>query len=156
MRTGATDGSAIAPGSIVIVRDAEWLVLAMEETKSGLLVKAQGLSELVRGATASFYSDFDEIVALDPAQARIKSDDSPGYRRTKLWLEATIRKTPLPLGGPELSVSTQMLVDTLGAQRLGSRHVGTDRSCAADALVGWCDLPQPRQRLCADVGGDGP
>jgi len=92
-------------------------VLATEETKSGLLVRVQGLSDLVRGATASFYSDFDDIQPLDPAEARIKADDSPGYRRTKLWLEATIRKTPLPLGGPELSVSAHMLADTLGYQR---------------------------------------
>lgn len=112
----------IAPGSIVIVRDAEWLVLATEETKSGLLVRVQGLSELVRGAAASFYSDFDDIVPLDPAQARIKADDSPGYRRAKLWLEATLRKTPLPLGGPELSVSTHMLTNTLGYQRSAVRQ----------------------------------
>lgn len=117
MSNATMRSSAIAPGSIVVVRDAEWLVLATEETQSGLLVRVQGLSDLVRGATASFYSDFDDIQPLDPAEARIKADDSPGYRRTKLWLEATIRKTPLPLGGPELSVSAHMLADTLGYQR---------------------------------------
>lgn len=106
----------------MVVRDAEWLVLATEETKSGLLVRVQGLSDLVRGATASFYSDFDEIQPLDPSEAKIKSDDSPGYRRTKLWLEATIRKTPLPLGGPELSVSAHMLANTLGYQRAAVRQ----------------------------------
>lgn len=119
---GLASGRTIAAGSIVIVRDAEWLVLATEETKSGLLVRVQGLSELVRDATASFYSDFDEIEPLDPSEAKIKADDSPGYRRTKLWLEATIRKTPLPLGGPDLSVSTHMLADTLDYQRTAVRQ----------------------------------
>jgi superfamily II DNA or RNA helicase len=134
-----TSLGAIAPGSIVVVRDAEWLVLATEMTKSGLLVRVQGLSELVRGATASFYSDFDEITPLDPAQAKLKSDDSPGYRRAKLWLEATIRKTPLPLGGPDLSVSTQMLTNSLGYQRLAvqkafDRDLLRPRLLIADAV----------------------
>ncbi len=118
----AVSEGAIAPGAIVIVRDAEWLVLATQETKSGRLVRVQGLSELVRGATASFYSDFDDIEPLDPAQARVVADNSPNYRRAKLWLEATIRKTPLPLGGPELSVSTHMLTNTLGYQRSAVRQ----------------------------------
>lgn len=140
MSFGVTTQSAIAPGSIVIVRDAEWLVLATEQTKSGLLVRVQGLSELVRGATASFYSDFDEIEPLNPSEAKIKADDSPGYRRTKLWLEATIRKTPLPLGGPELSVSAHMLTNTLGYQRTAVRQA-FDR-----------DILRPRLLLADAVG----
>ncbi len=120
--SSASTRSGIAPGSIVVVRDAEWLVLSTEETRSGLLVRTQGLSELVRGATASFYSDFDDIVPLDPAQAKLKADDSPGFRRTKLWLEATIRKTPLPLNGAELSVSNHMLANTLGYQKEAVRR----------------------------------
>jgi len=135
-----TREASIAPGSIVIVRDAEWLVLATEETKSGRLVRVQGLSELVRGTTASFYSDFDEIEPLDPAAATIKADNSPGYRRAKLWLEATIRKTPLPLGGTDLSVSSHMLADTLGYQRTAVRQA-FDR-----------DLLRPRLLIADAVG----
>ncbi len=111
----------IAPGSVVLVRDAEWLVLSTAPTRSGLLVTAQGLSELVRDTTATFYSDLDDIEALDPAQAKVEADGSSGYRRAKLWLEATLRKTPVPLHEDALTVSTQMLADPLDYQRAAVR-----------------------------------
>ncbi|WIE84555.1 DEAD/DEAH box helicase [Curtobacterium sp. MCPF17_021] len=111
----------IAPGSVVLVRDAEWLVLSTAPTGSGLLVTAQGLSELVRDTTATFYSDLDAIEPLDPAQAKVQADDSSGYRRAKLWLEATLRKTPVPLHEDALTVSTQMLADPLDYQRAAVR-----------------------------------
>lgn len=111
----------VAPGSTVVVRDAEWLVTAVEETQAGKLVRVQGLSGLVRDATAAFYESLDDIQPLDPAEARVKQDDSPGFRRTKLWLEATIRKTPTPLAAPELTVSTQMLADALDYQKSAVR-----------------------------------
>lgn len=107
----------VAPGSVVVVRDAEWLVLSTEATASGLLITVQGLSELVRDTTATFYSDIDDIGVLDPAAARVVGDDSSGYRRAKLWLEATVRKTPVPLHDTALGVSTQMLADPLEYQR---------------------------------------
>ena len=87
----------VAPGSVVVVRDDEWLVTAADETQDGLLVHVQGLSELVRDTTAAFYEHLDDIRVLDPAEARVEADDSPGYRRAKLWLEATLRKTAIPL-----------------------------------------------------------
>lgn len=111
----------VAPGSTVVVRDAEWLVTAVEETQAGKLIRVQGLSGLVRDATAAYYESLDEITTLDPAEARVKHDDSPGFRRTKLWLEATIRKTPTPLAAPELTVSTQMLADALDYQKSAVR-----------------------------------
>ncbi|XQJ02660.1 helicase-related protein [Curtobacterium aetherium] len=111
----------VAPGSVVLVRDSEWLVLSTASTGSGLLVTAQGLSELVRDTTATFYSDLDEIEPLDPAQATVEADDSSGYRRAKLWLEATLRKTPVPLHEDALTVSTQMLADPLDYQRAAVR-----------------------------------
>ena len=46
----------------------------------------------------------------------VVADDSPGYRRSRLWLEATLRKTALPVDDPDLAVSTQMLADPLGYQ----------------------------------------
>lgn len=135
-----TTTATIAPGSIVIVRDAEWLVTSVEPTRSGLLIRAQGLSELVRGTTASFYSALEEsIEPLDPAAARVAADDSPGYRRTRLWLEATIRKTALPAAGVDLSVSPHMLVDALEYQRAAvrkafSRDLLRPRLLIADAV----------------------
>lgn len=112
---------AVAPGSIVIVRDAEWLVTGTEMTTSGQLIRVQGLSELVRDTTAAFYDGIDTIVPLDPEQATVVGDGSSGYRRAKLWLEATLRKSPVPLNAPELTVSTRMLADPLGYQQTAVR-----------------------------------
>jgi len=86
-----------------------------------MLVRAQGLSELVRDTSASFYSDIDTITPLDPSQATVTADSSSGYRRAKLWLEATLRKTAVPLNAPELTVSTRMLADSLEYQQSAVR-----------------------------------
>jgi superfamily II DNA or RNA helicase len=112
---------AVAPGSIVLVRDATWMVTSTEATTSGTLVRVQGISELVRDTTASFYSGIDTIESLDPADAKVVADTSSGYRTAKLWLEATLRRSPVPLNTPELTVSTQMLADPLDYQRSAVR-----------------------------------
>ena len=112
----------VAPGSIVTVRDMDWLVTNATPTQDGLLVETTGLSELVRDTRAAFYEGLDEIVPLAPRAAKLRSDDSPGHRRTRLWLESTLRRTPLPLGDGHLTVSTQMLTDTLGYQRSAVRR----------------------------------
>ncbi len=131
--------ATIAPGSIVVVRDMEWLVTATEATADGQLLRVQGLSELVRDTTAAFYRSLDDVEVLDPAQAKVVADVSPGYRRAKLWLEATLRKTPVPLGADALTVSTQMLTDPLDYQQAAVRQaLSTDmlrpRILIADAV----------------------
>lgn len=106
----------VAPGSVVVVRDEEWLVTGVEHTQDGWLVRVLGLSELVRDTTAAFYSALDNIEVLDPAQATVVPDDSHYYRRSRLWLEATLRKTAVPLDGAALTVATEMLADPLEYQ----------------------------------------
>ena len=113
---------SIAPGSVVIVRDEEWLVTGVEHTTDGRLLRCQGLSELVRDTTASFYEGLDaDLRVLDPAEATVVADDSPHYRRSRLWLEATLRKTAVPLDGTALTVSVDMLADPLGYQQAAVR-----------------------------------
>lgn len=107
----------VAPGSLVRVRDADWLVTNASPTQDGLLIEVTGLSELVRDTRAAFYEHLDEILPYDPRATKVRADDSPKYRRSRLWLESTLRKTPIPLGEGRLSVSPQMLTDTLGYQR---------------------------------------
>lgn len=58
----------VAPGSVVQVCDEEWLVSTVEQTDDGQLVTVQGLSDLVRGTTATFYEHLDTI-PLDPREA---------------------------------------------------------------------------------------
>lgn len=121
--------SEISPGSIVVVRDEEWLVTQLHATDDGKLITVQGISDLVRGTTASFYESLDEIKVLDPSEARLAADDSPGYRDAKLWLESTVRKTPLPLGDSSLTVSLDALANPLEYQ-----HAAVKKALNPDQL----------------------
>ena len=113
---------SIAPGSVVIVRDEEWLVTGVEQTTDGRLLRCQGLSELVRDTTASFYEGLDDDRGARSRRRRSWwPDDSPHYRRSRLWLEATLRKTAVPLDGTALTVSADMLADPLGYQQTAVR-----------------------------------
>ncbi|KAB1643676.1 DEAD/DEAH box helicase [Gulosibacter chungangensis] len=101
---------------MVIVRDEEWLVTNTEQTTSGTLVRCIGLSELVRDTPAAFYSELDKIEVLDSSQAKVVADASSQYRDARLWLEATLRRQPIPTLDPRLTVSTQMLATPLNYQ----------------------------------------
>jgi superfamily II DNA or RNA helicase len=108
---------------VIIVRDEEWLVTGVEHTTDGRLLRCQGLSELVRETTASFYEGLDpDLEVLDPAAATVVADDSPHYRRSRLWLESTLRKTAVPLDGAALTVCTEMLADPLPYQQAAVRQ----------------------------------
>jgi hypothetical protein len=61
----------VAPGSIVVVRDEEWLVTSAEQGADGWLVRVRGLSELVAETTAAFYSSLDSIEVQDPSKAKV-------------------------------------------------------------------------------------
>ena len=130
----------VAPGSVVVVRDEEWLVTAVTSTADGPLLTVRGLSELVRDTTATFYASLDAITVVDPAQMTVVADDSPGYRRSRLWLEATLRKTALPVDDPSLAVSSQALADPLEYQ-----HAAVRRALDPDNL-------RPRILLADAVG----
>ena len=62
-----------------------------------------------------------DIQVLDPAQATVVADDSHYYRRSRLWLEATLRKTAVPLDGTAVTISADMLADPLGYQQAAVR-----------------------------------
>ena len=130
----------LAPGSIVVVRDEEWLVTQVRITDDGQLLTVQGLGDLVRGTTASFYSSLDTIEALDPRRATLRADASPRYRDARLWLEATVRKTPLPLSDDRLTVSMDALADPLEYQ-----HSAARRALSAESI-------RPRLLLADAVG----
>ena len=85
----------IAPGSRVVIRDEEWLVRRTRGTSTGgMAVHVTGLSELVRGHDAIFLTELDDVTELQPADTKLVSDDSPRYRRSKLYLETLLRRTP--------------------------------------------------------------
>ena len=107
----------VAPGSLVVVRDEEWLVTQVGQTRDGTLITAQGLSELVAGTTAQFSQALDTITPFEPRATRVVADPSRNHQRARLWLEATLRKTSLPISDQHLSVTGGMLADVLDYQR---------------------------------------
>lgn len=125
----------VAPGSVVVVRDEEWLVTQAKTTSDGLLISVQGVSPLVQGQTASFYESLDEITVLDPKAAKAQGDNSPGFRDARLWLEATVRKTPLPLTDDRLSVSHGALADPLSYQHAAVRRALSPESLRPRLLI---------------------
>ena len=50
----------VAPGSVVVVRDEEWLVTNVEQATDGALISVRGLTELVKDAPAMFYEALDK------------------------------------------------------------------------------------------------
>lgn len=89
------------PGSRVRVRGEEWAVeRCLPLPRGGVAVHVQGLSELVRHHKAVFITGDDRGTAIDrvevlrPEETKLVADDSPGYRRTRLFLETLLRRTP--------------------------------------------------------------
>jgi superfamily II DNA or RNA helicase len=100
-----------------LIRDEEWLVIRAERATDGTwFVDVQGLSELVRDTSATFSTGLDDIQLLDPEDAKVVADTSPGHRRSHLWLEAMARKTAVPITDLSLTVATQGLADSLPYQ----------------------------------------
>ncbi|MDN5818929.1 MAG: DEAD/DEAH box helicase, partial [Yaniella sp.] len=125
----------LAPGSVVEVRDEEWLVTGVqtvyeranhqEVTPSRPVqrIEVQGLSELVRDTTAVFFDSIDTVTPIDPRQAPLINDESSGYRDAKLWLEATLMKTATAVEDTNLTVADGMLIDPKEYQQTPVRKI---------------------------------
>jgi SNF2 family DNA or RNA helicase len=112
--------SGFAPGSLVVVRDEEWLIRTTSETQaSGTRLEVTGVSGLVRDRDATFFIGLeppDSIEVLDPSDTRLVPDDTPGYRRSRLWLEALIKRSPLPVTDTRIAVGHRALLDRMDYQ----------------------------------------
>jgi hypothetical protein len=92
-----SNGVALTPGMRVLCRDAEWLVTKVESSDHAQqhhAVHCLGADDLVRGHETIFLTQLDEIEPVDPAHTRLVQDNSSGYRLSKLFLEAQLRKMP--------------------------------------------------------------
>ncbi|MCP9491609.1 MAG: DEAD/DEAH box helicase [Solirubrobacteraceae bacterium MAG38_C4-C5] len=139
--TPAAAHSLLAPGARVEVRDEDWLITRVQQTKAdGLLVRATGLSELVRDQEATFFTTLDDVRPQLPQDTKLVHDDSPGFRRGRLYLEALLRRTPLPITETRPAIGHRQLLDPLEFQKRAVAHA----------------LQQPRPRLLiADAVGLG-
>ena len=89
------NGTVFAPGARLLIRDEEWLVkTALPTNTGGTAVRVVGLSELVRNHEAIFLTELDKIVEMKPEETQLVGDDSPQYRRSRLYLESLLRRTP--------------------------------------------------------------
>lgn len=136
----STAFAQLSPGVTIKVRDEYWLVTHVTRSSDGFKVKARGISDYVRDTTSTFYTALDrDLEVFDPAKVTITADNSPSFRKSRLWLESTIRQTPVPLYQDNLEVSTRMLADPLDYQlkavrkALNPEHV-RPRILLADAV----------------------
>ena len=130
-----SQNTTYAPGLMVKVRDELWLITSVTQSVDGFLLKVRGLSDYVRDTTASFYTAIDAIEVFDPAKVEVVPDRSPGYRTTRLWLETTLRQTPVPLYQEQLSVADQMLMDPLDYQLTAVRKALSDDNLRPRVLI---------------------
>ena len=128
----------IAPGAQVVVRDEDWLVRSVSDTAAdGRLVRVTGLSELVLDTQATFFTSIDEIEPVRPEDTQLVVDETGGYRRSRLWLEAVIRKAPIPVSDSRLAVGHRQLLADLRYQRVPAHQALTalrPRLLIADAV----------------------
>jgi hypothetical protein len=92
--------SVFAPGARVLVRDEEWLVRSsLPVATGGYAVRVVGMSELVRNQERSFLTTVEEAIGsgiqeMRPEDTDLVADNSPQYRRSRLYLESLLRRTP--------------------------------------------------------------
>jgi ERCC4-related helicase len=95
-----TTEAVLAPGARVVVRDEEWLVRsAVPVATGGYAVRVVGMSELVRNQERSFLTAVEDqfgsgIQEMRPEDTDLVSDNSPQFRRSRLYLESLLRRTP--------------------------------------------------------------
>ena len=91
----SSNSLALAPGARVEIRDEEWMVRSVKATRfSGQSVHVVGVSDLVRGKESIFLTELDTIHELKPEETALVHDDSPQYRRSRLYLDALLRRSP--------------------------------------------------------------
>ncbi|WP_328344549.1 DEAD/DEAH box helicase [Streptomyces violaceus] len=134
---GATTASSLAPavdrddlepeagtggpppaGTVIEVRDEEWVVRNSSRERPGeFVIEATGASELVRGQEARFLvPTLDQPRILRPEDTKLIPDKSQNFRRSRLFLEAVLRKTPLPQVERRLALTEGFLLDRMDYQ----------------------------------------
>ena len=137
--TAPTDLPLLAPGARVAVRDEDWLLTQVQDTKAdGRMLKAIGLSELVRDQGATFFTNLDVVVPQRPEDTKLVLDKTPGFRRSRLYLDALLRRTPLPITETRPAIGHRQLLDEVEYQK----------RAVAMAL----EQPRPRLLIADSVG----
>ena len=92
---GSIPNPSLAPGTRVLIRDAEWLVRKVDRTANGRqAVSVVGLSQIVKDREATFLEEIDRIELLNPVDTEFVADPSSFYRDSILFMESLLRQTP--------------------------------------------------------------
>lgn len=109
-----TESASYAPGARILVRDEEWLVRASRPgTPDGTMIKAVGVSEFVQDMEATFFTALDNVTVMRPEDTVLVRDTSSRFRQSRLYLEAVLRRTPLPRSERGLALADRFLMDPL-------------------------------------------
>nr|WP_229859608.1 DEAD/DEAH box helicase [Streptomyces poonensis] len=118
------------------VRDEEWLVRNVTRTAhDGDRIEAVGVSEFVRDQEAVFFTALDDVQLMDPRRTTLTPDDSPTFRRSRLFLEAVLRKTPLPQSERGLALAETFLLDSLPYQHRPAQLALSGRNLRPRLLI---------------------
>ncbi|GIH72624.1 DEAD/DEAH box helicase [Sphaerimonospora thailandensis] len=114
--------TSFPPGARIEVRDAEWIVRTCAQLASGgdeprYKITAVGASEFVRDEDAVFFTDLDEVGLLRPEETVLEQDRTPRFAQSRLFIEAVLRRTPLPQTEKGLALADRFLLDPLAYQR---------------------------------------
>ena len=106
-----------APGMRVIIRDEEWMVIKVETNAFGnKTLHCAGISPLVKDHETMFLADIEEIEQVDPTKIKLVPDDSPFFRKSRLFIESGWRqKTPTDTA---LHIGYKAAMDTMQYQLL--------------------------------------
>lgn len=82
-----------SPGMRIIIRDEEWMVKKVElNSLKRKTLHCVGISKLVKDHQAMFLADQENIELVDPAKANLVIDDSPFFRKSRLYIESQWRQ----------------------------------------------------------------
>lgn len=83
-------------GQRITNRDEDFIVTDLQEDKGAYIIHVDGVSELVKGQSFVFDTKIDrDIKVLQPEKTQLIPDVDYGYRKTKLFVENQIRKSPI-------------------------------------------------------------
>lgn len=112
------DRTPYAPGARILARDEEWLVRSAVRTEhDGYLIKAIGISELVQDEPIAIFDALEPVELLRPEDTELVHDETPRFRRSRLFLEAVLRRTPLARSERGLALAGRFLLDPMPYQQ---------------------------------------